>query len=324
MINVGVIGSGSIVNVFVGAINLLKKDFHLVGIWGRHTEKLKNFEKDFDYYTTDLNKLLNDSKIDVVYVALPNGLHYEYSMKVLKANKNVFLEKPFTVRYKETKKLIDYANKHNLFCLEAIVLRYNPIYPKVRNEIKNIGKIKMIDGNFSQYSRRYDKFKQGIIMPVFNYKLAGGALLDLNVYNIHYVTKIFGKPKKVNYFPNIERKVDTSGVLILDYGTFKATLIAAKDCKTQPHIIIQGDEGYIKCNSAAGVCDDIDVVLNNGKTKKYNVEDGSEFAAFVCELKGLKNMIKKKDKKLLEEYNNDTLVVAKVMDDALVSANINY
>ena len=80
-------------------------------MWG------KQFEKEFDYYTTDLDKFLNDEKIDVVYIGLPNALHYEYAMKALKHGKHVILEKPFTVHYDESKKLIDYAKKHKLFSI---------------------------------------------------------------------------------------------------------------------------------------------------------------------------------------------------------------
>ena len=106
MINVGIIGSGFIVPVFIGCSRKCR-DYHLRAIWGRHEEKLLQFKNDFDYCTTDLEAFLSDEKIDVVYVALPNALHYEYAMKALKHGKHVILEKPFTVFYKDAKKLID-------------------------------------------------------------------------------------------------------------------------------------------------------------------------------------------------------------------------
>ena len=323
MINVGVIGSGSIVTVFLASIAKLKKQYHLCGIWGRHEDKLKMFEEYFDYYTTDLDKLLNDPKIDLVYVALPNGLHYEYAMKVLKAGKNVFVEKPFTVRYSETKKLIDYANKHDLLCLEAIISRFNPNFAKAKKQVKKIGKIRMIDGNFSQYSRRYDNFRKGIIQPVFDKNLAGGALLDLNVYNIHFVAGLFGMPKDVKYFPNMQKGVDTSGVLVLDYGSFKATLIAAKDCKTQAHIIVEGEDGCMRSDFTASSIDVLKTTIYKGK-EFVDETKFEEFEGFVAELKALARIMKTRDKAEIDAYNKDTLMVAKIMDKALVSANINY
>ena len=125
--NIGIIGSGFIVPVFIETSKKFK-DYHLHAIWGRHEEKLLGFKDDFDYYTTDLEKMLSDKKVDVVYIALPNALHYEYAMKALKHGKHVMLEKPFTVHYDETKKLIDYARKHKLIIFEAIVTKHNPNY----------------------------------------------------------------------------------------------------------------------------------------------------------------------------------------------------
>ena len=111
--NIGVIGSGFIVEVFVKNSKMYK-DINLYTIWGRHEEKIRKFEG-FKLYTTNIDELLNDSNIDVVYVALPNSLHYEYAYKALKARKNVMLEKPFCLNYAQSKKLIDYAKKNKLF-----------------------------------------------------------------------------------------------------------------------------------------------------------------------------------------------------------------
>lgn len=319
---VGVLGSGFIVNVFVEETKK-QKYYHLVGIWGRHEEKLKKFENDFDYYTTDLNKLLNDQSIDTVYIALPNGLHYEYALKAMKANKNVIVEKSFTVTYKQAKHLFDYANKHNLLCIEAITTRYNPNYKKLKKYIPMLGEIKMIDANLSQYSRRYDKFKQGVILPVFDKKLAGGALLDLNVYNIHFVTGIFSKPKKTEYYPNMVKGVDASGIVILDYGNFKAKLIAGKDCSAPCHITIQGDQGYLRVNSTTSRCANIEIKLNNGKSYFIPGKD-SEFVGFESEIKEFIKIFKNKDKEQFKKFTEDTLITQKVLEDALNYAHIKY
>ena len=323
MINIGIIGSGFIVPVFIESSRKCR-DYHLRAIWGRHEAKLLNFKDKFDYYTTDLEEILNDEKIDVIYVALPNALHYEYALKALKHGKHVILEKPFTVFYRDAKKLIDYAKKHDLFIFEAITTQHNPNYHKARKLVKELGDIRIVMCNFSQYSRRYDRFKRGEILPVFDRKMAGGALLDLNVYNIHYVTGIFGMPKDVQYFANIERGVDTSGVLILDYGTFKATLIAAKDCKCECYGLIEGDKGYLRNNTTCSRCADFTLKMNDGKEKHFEQTEKDEFSSWSHELKEFARMYKNKDLVKAEEYNRQTLTVAKVLDKAIVSAGLKY
>lgn len=319
--NIGVIGSGFIVDVFVKGMAAYKH-VNLYAIWGRHEEKIKKFTC-FNKYYTNIDDFLNDENIDVVYVAIPNGLHFDYAYKALKANKHVLLEKPFCKNYKQAKKLVDYAKSHNLLLFETIMTKYTPAYLKLQESIKDLGEIKMINCSFCQYSRRYDKFKNGEILPAFDYKLAGGALMDLGVYTIHFVTDIFGMPKDIKYYPNIINKVDTSGTLILDYKTFKATLIFAKDCKSPSYCQIQGDKGYIRVNSTASRVADYELVLNDGNTNEFKQEDNSEFSAWKSLYDEFMNLYESNDLITSYKHLEDTLRVQKVLDKARISANID-
>ncbi len=61
--------------------------------------------------------------------------------------------------------------------------------------------------------------------------------MDLNIYNIHFVVGLFGKPMNIEYYPNIERNIDTSGILILDYGSFNVYVLRQKIVKHLYQII---------------------------------------------------------------------------------------
>lgn len=318
--NIGVLGSGFIVQIFTENAKMFKQ-FHLRAIWGRHEDKIKAFT-DFDYYTTDLNELLSDKKIDVVYVALPNSLHYEYAYKALKAGKHVILEKPFCLTYQQAKKLADYAKKNQLLLYEAIMTIHSPLYNEMKKYLNKLGDIKMIEGNFSQYSRRYDKFKQGIVLPAFDASLAGGALMDLGVYNIHFVVGMFGVPEKVYYYPNIEKGVDTSGVLILDYGNFKASLINAKDCKSDSYMIVQGDQAYLRCNTTSSRCSDFSYVKNNGESEHIS-EDSDEFTGWKYLYGEFIKLYNRKNYQKCYEYLDHSLKVQKVLEQARNSCGMD-
>ena len=54
--------------------------------------------------------------------------------------------------------------------------------------------------------------------------------MDLGVYNVSYIVGLFGEPNQVHYTANVERGIDTSGILTMDYTGFKAVSMAAKDC----------------------------------------------------------------------------------------------
>ena len=58
--------------------------------------------------------------------------------------------------------------------------------------------------------------------------------MDLGVYNVSYIVGLFGEPNKAVYAANMERNIDTSGVLMMDYSGFKAVSLAAKDSQPLP------------------------------------------------------------------------------------------
>lgn len=87
-------------------------------------------------------------------------------------------------------------------------------------------------------------------------------LRDLNIYNIHLLVGLFGNPNRVEYLPNVERGVDTSGILVLDYGNFKAAAIGAKDCSAEIRSTIQGDKGAITIFGVTNTLPEIGLTLN--------------------------------------------------------------
>ena len=324
MINVGIIGSGFIVPEFIKAVEVIK-GFHLRGIASPVEEQLKNLKEKYkiDYYSLNNEDVYNDPKVDVIYVAVPNGLHYQIAKRALECGKHVIVEKPFTPSYKEAKELIDLAKKKKLIIFDAVTLVHMPNYNKIKDLIKILGDIKMVDINFSQYSSRYDKFKKGIVLPAFDLKLAGGALMDLGIYNINFVTGLFGEPKKIDYFPNIHKKIDTSGVLILDYGTFKVSSIAAKDCRAPLNVCIQGDLGFVKCDEASSVLTHIKHIDNAKKEKVFTLNKHAEDPHY-HEFVEFKRLYLNKDLAKAQEYNKHTLLTIKVLEKALASGNIKF
>ena len=233
---------------------------------------------------TEYDKMVVDSGIDTVYVAVPNFLHYRFVKQALEAGKNVIVEKPMTSNSREAEELAALAKGKNLFLFEAISTVYLPNYKKIREWVGRIGTIKIVSCNFSQYSHRYDDFRKGTVLPAFDPKKSGGALMDLNLYNLHYLLGLFGAPKGVNYLPNIERDIDTSGILTLDYDSFKAVSIAAKDCAAPWSYVIQGTDGYIMQKTPANFCLEVTLHLNDGTEETFNEEPASrlepEFRAF--------------------------------------------
>ncbi|MGM0303317.1 hypothetical protein IGI66_002982 [Enterococcus sp. AZ048] len=217
---------------------------------------------------TDFDEMLGNPAIDTIYVGVPNHLHYIFTKKSLMANKNVICEKPFTSNYLEAVELANLAEERNLITLEAVSTRFLPNVLKIKELLPSLGEIKIVSANYSQYSSRYDGFKQGVIQPAFDPEKSGGALMDLNIYNINLMVTLFGATNKVNYQANIQRGIDTSGILNMDYGDFKAVCIAAKDCKAPIVTSIQGDKGCIVIRDSANVVAKFKVLMNDSATEQ--------------------------------------------------------
>ena len=317
--NLGIVGAGMIVKDFLSFSHELP-EIKLEAIVARNIENLKNLQNTYNIKQiyTDLDECLSSPSIDTIYVAVPNNLHYPVTKKALEAGKNVICEKPFTLDYNETVELFQLAENKNLILIEAITNQYLPNYLEIKENLSQIGNIRLVECNFSQLSSRYEAFKKGIIAPVFDKNQGGGVLGDLNIYNIHFVVGLFGAPKNSEYYPNIVREVDTSGILILEYDEFKVVCIAAKDTYNNSYANIQGDKGLIK---VIGTLNEVPnyIIKNNEVEMKVNKNIHkhrmySEFKKFI-------DVIDNKDFDFMQKQKVHSLAVMEIFDKSRKQIN---
>lgn len=314
---IGIVGSGFIIKDCLEAIKE-SNEIEVISICVRENslDKARKFMDEYGISKvyTDYDDFLRDTELEFVYIGIINSLHYTYAKKALEYNKNVICEKPFTENSEELKELIEIAKEKRLYLFEAITTIHLENFDYIKENISKLGEIKIVQCNFSQYSSRYDKYKNGEVLPVFDPKLNGGALYDINIYNIHLVAGLFGEPKNIEYFGNKGfNGVDTSGILILDYDKFKAVCIGAKDSGSPNFIIIQGDEGYIKINSATNLIENIEVSFNKKvdeiNNNVYNNRMTREFLNF-------KNIFDTDNFIEMEKLLNHSFLVMKMLEKA--------
>lgn len=99
-----IFGTGMIVNDFLDGVD--EMPFDKFYICGRTKEKVDNIVKRFKLSKAfyDVDEALR-SDAEVVYVGLPNNLHFEYAKKSLEAGKHVIVEKPFMPTLKEANEI---------------------------------------------------------------------------------------------------------------------------------------------------------------------------------------------------------------------------
>lgn len=326
---VGILGAGMIVRDFLTfAPSIDGLEITAICATPKSEEKVKKLCEMYHIskYYIDIDEMLNDEKVEVVYIAVPNHLHYSFTKKAIEANKHVICEKPFTSNLKELQHLVCLAKKKNVILLEAVTTHYLPNTIHIKESLKEIGSIRIVSANYSQYSSRYDDFKKGNILPAFNPEKSGGALMDLNIYNINFVVSLFGRPTHINYQANMERGIDTSGILTLEYDEFKCVCIGAKDCKAPTFTTIQGDKGCINISTPVNRLDEYTVLMNqvtkDCKERTYDYNQGKhrmyhEFVAFVDVIDG-KNYNKARE--MLEV----SLITMEIQTEARKTAGITF
>ena len=310
----GIIGSGMIVKDFLSFAHELP-EIKLEAIAARNIDNLKELQSKYNINNiyTDIDLCLKNKEVDTIYVAVPNNLHYSVAKKALEAGKNVICEKPFTLKYDEAIELFEIAEARGLILIEAITNQYQKNYLDIKDNIDNIGEIRLVECNFSQLSSRYEAFKNGVIAPVFDKSKGGGVLGDLNIYNIHFVVGLFGKPGKVHYAPNIVNDVDTSGILLLEYDNFKVVCIAAKDTFNNSYVNIQGDQGIIKVIGPTNEVPNYSIqTKDNFIDENKNIHSHRMFAEF----KKFVEVINNKDFKFMNNQKEHTLNVMYIYEKA--------
>jgi len=268
---IGTIGTGTVVDTFLNAVQEIEH-VECTAMYTRKEETAWDLARKFKVKQiyTDYNAMLADINIDFIYIASPNSLHFEYAKKALHNGKNVICEKPFTSTVKEAEILIDIAMRKNLFLFEAITTIHLPNYYKIKKLISSIGDMKLVQLNFSQYSSRYDKLLAGEVTNAFDPVFSGGALVDINIYNLHFVTGLFGQAEHVTYQANIaENGIDTSGIVLLKYNGFICECVGAKDSYSPGFVILQGTEGYIRLQGSSPHCLSFEVVIGDS-VETYN------------------------------------------------------
>ena len=294
-----------------------------IAVYSRNEQKGKDLASQYGIQKvyTDLDAMLKDDEIKCVYVASPNSLHYQHASAALKAGKHVICEKPFTSTTKELKELSELAKSKHLFLFEAIVTIHMPNYISLKEKLPELGDIKMVQCNFSQYSSRYDKFMAGESVNVFDPKFSGGALMDINIYNLHFVMNLFGKPNDVHYYPNMTRGIDTSGVLVLNYEGFHAVCVGCKDTKSHNISQIQGEKGYITLNSETSRCANYSLTTNDGTVLPAIKQ---EDIALYYEIKDFMKIMEEQDYAACEALLKYSSEVMEVLEQARKKAGIRF
>ena len=270
---------------------------------------------------TSLEDMLADPEVEAVYIASPNSLHYPQTKAALLAGKHVLCEKPFATTAAQAAEVIALAKEKHLLLFETITLAHHPNYSKLKEFLPQLGPLKTVIANFCQYSSRFPALLAGQVSPVLDPAYCGGALMDINLYNIHFVAGLFGKPKNLHYFPNVyENGVDTSGSLVLQYPGFTCLCVGAKDSAAENGVQIIGQNGYIKVTPSSSNCASLEVCIRGQEPQRFDYPENPWY----YEVQSLSSLMGAQDYDACYTSLDTTQIVVEILEKARKSGNLTF
>ncbi|GHT43836.1 putative oxidoreductase YulF [Bacteroidia bacterium] len=243
----GVVGTNFISDwVIAGARQ--DERFELAAVYSRAQETADAFaaKHGIPHTFTSLEEMAASPLIDAVYIASPNFLHASQSILCMKHGKHVLCEKPLASNAKEAREMMEASRLYNVTLMEAMKPTLTPNFKAIRDNIHRIGTVRRYFACYCQYSSRYDKFKEGIVLNAFRPEFSNGALLDIGIYTVYPMVVLFGRPLKVEASGIVlPSGVDGQGAVNFLYEGMNATVLYSKIANSLLPTEIQGEDGNI-------------------------------------------------------------------------------
>lgn len=240
----GILSTASIVPRFIAALRESGTG-EVLAIASRSAEKAAAKAREWEIPRSygSYEELLADPEIEVVYVAMINSEHYNYSLKALEAGKNVICEKPFTLRKEDAQHLFQVAKEKGLFLVEAQKSVFLPVMQEVKELIREgkLGAVQFADFT-SSCSAVYNDW-------LHKAESGGGALAGSASYSLHLAKYLFDE--EVTAYSGLctkgDSEVDEQCVVNLSLGN--RILFVSKistNVKAIDRALIFGDLGYVE------------------------------------------------------------------------------
>lgn len=342
-LGLAVIGTNWITNSFVQSCHESKR-FQLKVVYSRSLDTANRFVSETPSIDDvpaiklydNLDTMLSDANVDVVYIASPNSLHYQYGLKTLGAEKHVIIEKPFASNVKELESLYQLADSKGLLILEAYRHIQEPNFQKLQSLLNDektrtekFGPVYGASLNMAVYSSRYAKVLEGEEPNVLSPKFSGGSLWDMGCYVVMFALALFGKPASQTYYPVMIRTgVDGGGHIILQYSSqssqherdFTVHAHTSKAYTSTAPTEIYCEKGTIRINGGTGVTDinTVEFVPRGSKEAQQLGDTNPEFTGFLnltWEAKELGRIIQEGDREAESHLRQLTVNVLTVMED---------
>lgn len=283
----GVIGTAAIaVNRVLPAMQQAS-NARLVGVASRTKSKAEKVAAQFGANKAygSYEELLADPEIEAVYIPLPNGLHAEWSIKAMRAGKDVLCEKPLTMNAAEARQVQQVRQETGKLTIEAFAYRFSPGMERAIEIARSgrLGKLETVHTS-TGFVIRPDPNNVRLMAG-----FGGGAVYDIGCYALNSNRMLAGREPgsafcEMEWSPRFD--VDMSGAGVLDYGdglrgTFAFTFMASLGT-----FYVAGSEGRLVAPFGWGVQPGLPALYLTvgGKTETITLEPANDYQREVEDL----------------------------------------
>jgi predicted dehydrogenase len=236
----GIVGAGQIAQRFAQSLAHVPAA-RLSHVFSRRPESVDAFVGRFGGAACRHIDALLGAPIDAVYIATLNDSHMAYALAALSAGKHVLCEKPAAVNRAQLERIVTAARASNCLFMEAMKPPFYPLYTQLRAHLAHdpIGPISLVRAGCASAGVRPDH-------PSFSFEHAGGALLDIGIYEAFLALDWLGPARDVQTFGRVGATgVDTFASVHSRHDHGVAQLFCGLDFEARGDALIAGERGSV-------------------------------------------------------------------------------
>ncbi len=186
-LNMAIVGTGYMAGKMAETIRYVS-EVRPYAVCSRSTDRAYEFAQKYGFKKAygSLQELLEDRKVDLVYIATPHSEHYEQVKMCIEYGRPVLCEKPFCLNAPMAEELLALAHEKHVFAAEAMWIRFLPFAGQILETLRSgiIGEPVMLTAGLG--------YNVGRVRRMLDPDLGGGALLDIGIYLLNFASMIFG------------------------------------------------------------------------------------------------------------------------------------
>lgn len=237
MVNIGIIGTGSIANRFVPESKFVNSNA-IVAAYNLNNEECESFCKKYGLKQAESEINLYEL-CDAVYIASPHYTHYDYVKNALNEGKHVLCETPFVFSKSQAEELYLLAEEKKRVLMVALKTAYCPAFVHLVSLLKSgaIGDIVEINASVTTLTdENSDKLDSSRM---------GGSMSENACFPLLPIFKLFGTEfRNINFYSKMKNDVDMFTKAVFRYDHAVASFQVGLGVKTEGSMTIAGTKGY--------------------------------------------------------------------------------